>query len=267
LEIAPREKEDVVVSAAPAAVVKAMPTPEDTPTLAATVPTEPTATSTEATTIPAPTKTPGATRTPTLTKEPIVSGNVVPISSVTKDSVGETVTVRGKVVDTSSFSAGFKFVLDDGTGKVNLTLFSDNYKFVPNRAGLNYGADVQVTADVAEFKGVQELQPKAGRDVQILTPGSSAGIPVTPINQLGKPGLLVAIEGKITEVKGFSAGTNLYVDDGTGNVRVTLFNNVQSFVPNADKLAPGATIRVAGKTDFFGGVEVVPQLGYDVTIK
>jgi DNA/RNA endonuclease YhcR with UshA esterase domain len=146
-------------------------------------------------------------------------------------------------------------------------LFSDAYKFVPNRAGLNYGADVQVTAEVAEFKGVQELQPKAGRDVQILTPGSSAGIPVTPINKLGKPGLLVAIEGKITEVKGFSAGTNVSVDDGTGNVRVTLFSNVQSFIPNADKLTPGTTIRAVGKTDFFGGVEVVPQLGYDVTIK
>ena len=110
------------------------------------------------------------------------------ISSITKDSVGQTVTVRGKVVDTSSFSAGFKFVLDDGTGRVQLTLFDSNYKFVPNRAGLNLGADVQVTAEVAEFQGVQELQPKAGRDVQILTPGSSASMPVTTINQLGKPG-------------------------------------------------------------------------------
>jgi RecJ-like exonuclease len=111
------------------------------------------------------------------------------------------------------------------------------------------------------------LQPNAGRDVQILTPGSSAGIPLTTINQLGKPGLLVAIEGKITEVKGFSAGTNLFVDDGTGNVRVTLFSNVQGFIPNADQLTPGTLIRVVGKTDFFGSVQVVPQLGYDVTIK
>ncbi len=267
LEIAPRGKEDVVVSTTPAVVVEVTLTPANTPTVEATVPLAPTATITEATSTPAPTKTPTVTKTPTPTKEPVVSGNVVPLSSITKDSVGQTVTVRGKVVETASFSAGFKFVLDDGTGKANLTLFSDNYKFVPNRAGLNYGADVQVTAEVADFKGVQELQPKAGRDVQILTPGSSAGIPVTPINKLGKPGLLVAIEGKITEVKGFSAGTNVSVDDGTGNVRVTLFSNVQSFIPNADKLTPGATIRVVGKTDFYGGVQVVPQLGYDVTIK
>jgi DNA/RNA endonuclease YhcR with UshA esterase domain len=263
LEIAPRGKEDVVVIATPAAVVEAPPTP----TLEATLPLEPTATSTQTATVPAPTKTPAATKTPEPTPVPVVSANVVPINSITKDSVGQMVTVRGKVVDTSSFSAGFKFVLDDGTGKVNLTLFGDDYKFVPQRAGLNYGADVQVTAEVAEYKGVQELQPKAGRDVQILTPGSSTGIPLTTINQLGKPGLLVAIEGKITEVKGFSSGTNLTVDDGTGTVRVTLFSNVQIFTPNADQLTPGTTIRVVGKTEFFGGVQVVPQLGYDVTIK
>jgi DNA/RNA endonuclease YhcR with UshA esterase domain len=263
LEITPREKEDVVVVSAPTVVAEVPPTP----TLEATTPLEPTATIAATKTPIAPTPTPAATKTPEPTSEPVVSGNVVPISSITQDSVGQTVTVRGKVVETASFSAGFKFVLDDGTGKVNLTLFSSNYKFVPQRVGLNYDADVQVTGEVAEFKGVQELQPNAGRDVQILTPGSSAGIPLTTINQLGKPGLLVAIEGTITEVKGFSAGTNLFVDDGTGNVRVTLFSNVASFIPNADQLTPGTLIRVVGKTDFFGRVQVVPQLGYDVTIK
>ena len=212
-------------------------------------------------------KTPAATSTPEPTEAPVVSGNVVPISSVTGDSVGQTVTVRGKVVDTSSFSAGFKFLLDDGTGRIQLTLFDSNYKFVPNRAGLNLGADVQVTAEVAEFQGVQELQPGSGRDVQILTPGSSAGVPVTPINQLSKPGQLVAIEGKITDVSGFSAGQNVFVDDGTGNIRVTLFNNVLAYLPR-DRLVPGAAVRVYGKVGAFGGaLELVPALGYDVIFK
>jgi DNA/RNA endonuclease YhcR with UshA esterase domain len=273
LEIAPHDKNDVNVMSTPAVVAEATLTPapapalEATATLEATVTLAPTATSAAVTPTPAPTKTPAATKTPEPTKEPVVSGNVVPISSITHDSVGQTLTVRGKVVETASFSAGFKFVLDDGTGRVSLTLFSGDYKFVPQRAGLNYGADVQVTAEVADYKGVQELQPKSGRDVQILTPGSSAGIPVTAINQLTKPGLLVAIEGRITEVKGFSAGTNLFVFDETGNVRVTLWDNVKSYIPNADQLTPGTIVRVVGKTDYFGGMQVVPQLGYDVTTK
>jgi RecJ-like exonuclease len=213
------------------------------------------------------TKTPAATYTPRPTGTTAASANAVPIGALTTDHVGQTFTVRGKVVDTSSFSAGFKFVLDDGTGKISLTLFNDDYKFVPDRAGLNLGADVQVTAEVAEFQGALELQPRAGRDVQILTPGTSANVPVTPINKLGKPGERAAIEGTITEVKGFSSGTNLSVDDGTGNIRVTLFNNVLAYVPNARQLVPGAKVRVYGKTDFFGRLELVPQLGYDVTLQ
>ena len=148
-----------------------------------------------------------------------------------------------------------------------MTLFSDNYKFVPNRSGLNLGAEVSVEAEVNEYQGVLELQPNSGRDVVILTPGSNASVPLTKVNQLLKPGQLVAIEGKITEVKPFSSGINLSVDDGTGNVRVTLFNNVLAYVPNRDGLVAGANVRVVGKTEFFGRMQVVPALGYDVTLQ
>ena len=258
LEIVPRSLEDVVVITTPATL-------EPTATAAPEATVTPTATLAATPTV-GPTKTPAATNTPKPT-EAVVSGPIVPFSSITQDSVGQTVTVRGKVVDTSSFSAGFKFLLDDGSGRMSLTLFDSTYKFVPNRAGLNLGADVQVTAEVTEFRGVQELQPKSGRDVRIITPGSSAAVPVTSINQLGKPGELVAIEGSITEVKGFSSGANVFVDDGTGNVRVTLFNNVLAYVPK-DRLVPGAAVRVYGKLGAFGGaLQIVPALGYDVIFK
>ena len=257
LEIVPRSPDDIVVLAAPAV------TPEPAATSAPEATAAPTAAA-EATATAGPAETPEAANTPKPTEAPVVFGDVVPISAVTGDSVGETVTVRGKVVDTSSFSAGFKFLLDDGTGRIQLTLFDSNYKFVPNRAGLNLEADVQVMARVAEFQGVRELQPGSGRDVQILTPGSSAGVPVTPINQLSKPGQLVALAGKITNVSGFSAGQNMFVDDGTGNIRVTLFNNVLAYLPR-DRLVPGAEVRVYGKVSAFGGaLEIVPALGYDV---
>jgi DNA/RNA endonuclease YhcR with UshA esterase domain len=260
LEIVPRSPDDVVVLAAPVAAL------EPTATSAPAATAAPTAT-VEATAPAGPAQTPAATSTPEPTAAPVVSGAVLPIRSVTGDSVGETVTVRGKVVDTASFSAGFKFLLDDGTGRIQLTLFDSNYKFVPNRAGLNLGADVQVTAEVAEFQGVQELQPGSGRDVQILAPGSSAGVAVTPINQLSKPGQLVAIEGKIASVSGFSAGQNVFVDDGTGNLRVALFNNVLAYLPR-ERLVPGAAVRVYGKVGAFGGaLELVPALGYDVIFK
>ncbi len=240
-----------------------LPTPETTPTVLVIVPATATAT-------PKSTVTPAATAATAAPEPSPTTGSTaqtVSISALTADNVGQTVAVRGKVVETASFSAGFKFLIDDGTGRIELTLFESNYKFVPNRSGLNLGADVSVVADVAQFNGVLELQPNSGRDVTILSPGSSNSVPLTTVNQLSKPGQLVAIEGKITEVRPFSTGTYLQVDDGTGNVRVTLFNNVLAYVPNRDGLVAGAQVRVYGKTDFFGRIQVVPALGYDVSLK
>jgi DNA/RNA endonuclease YhcR with UshA esterase domain len=260
LEIVPQAADQITaVPATPIAAVTS--TPTSTPTIAATEPATPTP---EAARSP----TPGATKEPAPTSTPAApAANAVTIKSLTRDSVGQTVAIHGKVVETASFSAGFKFLIDDGTGRINLTLFGDVYQHVPNRVGLNLGADVTIVGNVAEFQGVLELQPKSGRDVTINSPGSSASVPVVPINSLKKAGLLVAIEGTITDVTGFSAGRNVFVDDGTGNVRVTLFNNVLAYVPNATGLVKGAKVRVVGKTEFFGGIQVAPALGYDVTIQ
>ncbi len=96
LEIVPRSPDDVVVLAAPAV------TPEPTATSAPAATATPTATI-EATAPAEPAQAPAATSTPEPTEAPVVSGDVLPISSVTGDSVGQTVTVRGKVVDTASF--------------------------------------------------------------------------------------------------------------------------------------------------------------------
>ncbi len=273
LEIVPEIAQDVAVLEVAALAPTPQPTPE--PTAPATT------ASTTASTLPAPTPTvlviipatPTATSeaptsdaaTPTRTPKP--AAQTASISALTAANVGQVFTVRGKIVETSSFSAGFKFLLDDGTGRMSLTLFDSTYKFVPNRSGLNLGAEVSVEAEVTEYQGVLELQPNSGRDVVILTPGSNASVPLAKVNQLLKPGQLVALEGKITEVKPFSSGINLSVDDGTGNVRVTLFNNVLAYVPNRDGLVAGANVRVVGKTEFFGRMQVVPALGYDVTLQ
>jgi DNA/RNA endonuclease YhcR with UshA esterase domain len=282
LEIVPEIPQDVAVLQVAVLAPTPLPTIEPTATtvavLAATAIAAPTAMPSTLTSTPTTqvivaataTATPRpATATPTKEPKPTTASTVqlVSISALTTDSAGQIVTVRGKVVESSSFSAGFKFLIDDGTGRIMLTLFSDNYKFVPNRSGLNLGAEVSIEAKVAEYKGVLELQPNSGRDVIILTPGSSAGVPLTTINQLKKPGQFVAIEGRITDVKPFSAGLNVFVDDGTGNVRVTLFTSVLAYVPNRDGLVVGANVRVVGKTDFYGSMQVVPALGYDVNLK
>ena len=77
----------------------------------------------------------------------------------------------------------------------------------------------------------------------------------------------MAIEGQDYRRERLFAGPNVFVDDGTGNVRVTLFSNVLAYVPR-DRLVPGAAVRVYGKVGAFGGaLQIVPALGYDVIFK
>jgi DNA/RNA endonuclease YhcR with UshA esterase domain len=271
LEIVPEIPADVNVLSATVALVNT-PTPTIEPTATAAIPSTPAATPTALIIVPA-TATPKSAAAPgtaTATKEPkptAAAASAVSINALTKDNVGQIVAVRAKIVEAASFSAGFKFLVDDGTGRMWLTLFESNYKFVPERVGLNLGADLAIEAEVAEYEGILQLQPQSGRNVVIVAAGSSANVPLTTVNQLKKAGQIVAIEGRITEVKTFSAGLYVYVDDGTGNVQVTLFTSVLAYVPNRAGLIVGANVRVVGKTDFFRRMQVVPALGYDMTVK
>ena len=217
---------------------------------------------------PAGTLTPAPTAAATLALTP-VEAETVSIGSIDASRIGQSVTVRGTVINTSSFSAGFRFTLRDESGTVVLVLFDGRYREVPDRAGLNLGGEVVVTAEVVEFNGALELQPANGQDVIIVRPGSTAGIPISPINSLWPPeiGKRVAIEGDVLRVEGFSAGVSVFVNDGTGEMRVVMFNNVLEFVPEAPALQAGARVRVVGRMDEFNGAaELVPSLGYDVVI-
>jgi DNA/RNA endonuclease YhcR with UshA esterase domain len=183
--------------------------------------------------------------------------------------IGQSISVRGQVIGTSSFSAGFRFVLNDGSGSITLILFDGTYRTVPDRAGLNLGATARVTAVVAEFNGTLQLQPQTGADVIVEQPGSTSIITTRVINTLSSNdiGSLVAVVGDVLRVEGFSSGVSVFVNDGSAEVRVVIFSNVLNFVPNATQLQAGARVRVAGRIDEFNGaLELVPALGYDVIV-
>jgi RecJ-like exonuclease len=150
-----------------------------------------------------------------------------------------------------------------------LILFDGNYRELSNPAGLNLGARVKATAIVAEFNGELQLQPASGVDVIVEQPGSTSIITTRAINTLSSAdvGTLVTVVGDVLRVEGFSAGVSVFVHDGTGEVRVVVFTNVLNFVPNASSLQAGARVRVVGRIDEFNGaLELVPALGYDVTV-
>jgi DNA/RNA endonuclease YhcR with UshA esterase domain len=93
---------------------------------------------------------------------------VTAIGQITAADVGQQRTVEGTVVATVSFSAGMKFTLDDGTGRIILLLWSNVYETVPDKDRLGDGAWVRVSGKIDEYRGELEIIPTLGVDVVVL---------------------------------------------------------------------------------------------------
>ena len=183
--------------------------------------------------------------------------------------VGETLTLRGQVTGTASFSGGFKFTLDDGTGQIVLLLWGDVYDAVANVAGLNTGATVLVTGEIGEYEGELQITPAEASEVLVEVADSGQDAPRREIGSLSAAdaGALVEIEGSVSRVEGFSSGLRVYVTDGTGEVQLLLWQNVADRVPDREKLVAGARVRATGEVgEYKGTLQVAPRLPFDVEV-
>ena len=262
MEIIPEISADVKITG------RATPTPGPTATPTATPSPSPTLT-----VIPlhTPAATPSSTATPTSAPSPTplptiataalpTQPPITPLESISIANVGQTISVQANVSAASSFSAGFKFTLDDGSGQIVLLLWTDLYAQVDGRSGLRPGAAVRVTGEVGEYQGELQLEPYP-EDVVILAAGNGPAAPAVATDSLGPyKGQIVAIQGTIVRLTGFSGNGRLVVDDGSGEAQVILWKNVLGLVP-AELLAPGAQVRVIGTVgEYRSNVQLVPAL-------
>jgi DNA/RNA endonuclease YhcR with UshA esterase domain len=183
--------------------------------------------------------------------------------------VGEEVTVEGRVVDTESFSAGFKFVLTDGTGEVTLLMWHNVYDDCWDAPQLNLGAEVRATGEVSEFEGRLQIQPPWGSAVKALEPGG----PMAELRQIGSlsgadQGQQVMIEGEVIRTEGLSSAVKVFLNDGTGEIVVFIWRSLLDRIPNNTGLGtPGSRVRAAGTLEIYRhNLELVPSLPYDVTV-
>jgi DNA/RNA endonuclease YhcR with UshA esterase domain len=172
-------------------------------------------------------------------------------------------------VDVQSFSDGFKFVLDDGTGEIMLLTWLDVFDYIVEREALRVGALVQVTGTINQFEGVLEIVPANGADIVILEPGNErAQQRQTGSFTSADIGKRVVIEGEVVRAKTFSAGERVYVNDGSGQVLLLLWQNV--FERISDGVATrttGSRLRAIGRVQQYkGNIEIVPALPFDVDI-
>ncbi len=228
-----------------------------------------TATATQAATA---TPTQVATATPTTLPTSIPSATPappplrpVPIGSISAADEGETVVVQGRVTAAASFSAGFKFTLDDGTGTITLLLWTERYAQVMGRGGLRPGALVMATGLVAQYEGELQVQPFP-EDVLLQEAGGGPPVETVATGQAGQHmGYELAVEATVVRLEFFSGHLRLIVDDGSGELQVILWQNVLELAP-AELLVEGQAIRVLGQvSEYRGQVQLVPALPVYVT--
>ncbi len=251
------------------------PTPPPTPTRAVAAATQAVAPTSQAVDTALPTATAQPTTAPTdrPTAEPTEppAPTALPITPLSDlpNLDGQEVTVQGAVVWAASFSKGFNFTLDDGTGRATLTVWSDVYDDCWDAPRLLVGATVRATGEVSQYEGEWELQAGYGGDVKVLSEGTP--LPVRPISSITSADVStrVAVEGTVSSVKAFNGGQSVYVtDDSGGEIRLVVWQAILDRVQdNARLLTPGTRVHVEGGIDEYkGSLELVPQVPYNVTV-
>jgi DNA/RNA endonuclease YhcR with UshA esterase domain len=253
LELIPRNAGEIrVTGRATATPSGATPQPTPTPPPTATPAVTPTQTTTA---------TPGVTPTPDL--------EITPIGAITAGHVGQEATVEGTVIDAASFSTGFKFTLDDGTGQIELLMWHPVYDDCWDAPEINLGAQVRAMGEVGQYEGVLQIQPAFGGDVQVVESTAAWATP-REIGTLtaGDEGQRVMIEGQVVRVEGVRTAVKVFIRDDTGETLVFVWRTTLDRIPdNAALGTPGSRVRVIGMVELYqGNLEVVPTLPNDVVV-
>jgi len=194
------------------------------------------------------------------------SGNIGELGS---EWAGERVSLSGHVVEAGNLSKGFTFVLEDSSGRILLLAWDQVYDAIAERDSLHRGALVQVTGTVGIYEGQLQIVPAVGRDVSVLAQTDTQSEKrQTGLISTSDLGTWATIEGQLISLKPFSSGLRVYVDDGSGELQVLLWQNVLDRVRGgAQALAAGGRVRVSGHIEEYqGALEIVPAVPVDVEI-
>jgi DNA/RNA endonuclease YhcR with UshA esterase domain len=191
------------------------------------------------------------------------------IGDIAAARTGEEVTVEAEVVGVESFSAGFRFTLDDGTGQIALLMWHTVYDDCWDASQINLGARVRVIGEIGEYEGELQIEPSFGGDVQAVA-GAAPWAAPRDIGTLSgsDAGQRVMIEGHVIRVEGSGGWAKIFIGDDTGEVLVFIWSNVLDRIPNNTKLGvEGTHVRVVGTLEVYDyNLEVVPALPYDVMV-
>ncbi len=198
---------------------------------------------------------------------PVPEEKVVPISSITEASIGQKVTLKGKIMSVRIFKKekGRTLELNDGTGSIDVLIWKELYESLLYRQSLVQGMPIQVSGRVASYKDKFEIKLKKPSDIQIL---ETELVPIGKITE-ASIGQRVTIKGKIISVRVFKEekGRTLKIDDGTGSINVVIWKDLYESIPERESLVQGTSIQVSGQIGSYANeLEIRPKDLSDIQI-
>jgi len=98
------------------------------------------------------------------------AAGITSIGSITQASVGQRATLKGNIVSVYVFRSGKgrSIKISDGTGTIDVLIWSNLYYQIPQKDSLSPGTSLQVSGEIGSYKGRLQIKPKYSSDIQIV---------------------------------------------------------------------------------------------------
>ncbi len=197
------------------------------------------------------------------------AARAVKIGEIGRDHNLQIVSISGDVREVRTPYNGLTLIaVGDATGEIEVAVYSDIAALSGSPPDAQIGDAVQVNGTVTFYKDSPQIALTDSQDLTKLDAGTAPET-LTRIGELpgSRVGTRISVAGNVTEVKKFSQGLRVILDDGSGTITLLLWQDTLSQVAHAEQLAKGARVQALGKlSEYHGELEVVPDRGSDVEI-
>jgi DNA/RNA endonuclease YhcR with UshA esterase domain len=191
------------------------------------------------------------------------------VASVETSGLYQKITIQGVIRDDRTPYEGLRILtVRDASGEIEVALQAGAALATQPWPTLQIGQAVRVIGAVDRYRGNPQVSVGRASDL-VLLEEALAIAPECKIDQLPAmaSGELAVVEGTIVQVRPFSAGVKLRLDDGSGTVTLLLWQDVYESISEREQLVTGATVRSLGEvTEYRGELEIVPDYAQDVSL-
>lgn len=190
------------------------------------------------------------------------------IAQIDHTEVGQFVRLRGTVSAVVQVGSGVKLLVEDTSGALAVVLWQDICAEVEDLSNLTVGSQLDVQGRVAEYRGQLELVPEIGGDILYLAQAGEIASSVE-LRQLGteQVGDAVTVVATIMYSVPCPSGVRFGLQEGDTEGYLLAWSGWLAACPLADRLVPGAEVRLRGLVNLYeGSPEIVPQHPDDVVV-